>query len=110
MNGINDINERYTLFRGWLYTAINATASELDKMELSFSRGTLNRAGLIDCQVCVPESWDDEQVIYFTEFAYPCGTENGWQIRKAGNKGLGGDPERQPCEKRKGYVHIILDA
>ncbi len=34
----------------------------------------------------------------------------GWQIRKKGDPLLGDDPERQPCDDREGFVHIMLDA
>jgi len=66
--------------------------------------------GLFDMQVCVPADWTDDQVVLFSELTNPCGTTNGWQIRKAGDELLGGDPERQPCNDRAGCVHIMLDA
>lgn len=66
--------------------------------------------GLLDMQVCVPESWTDEQVKTFAEEKIPCGTEGGWHIRRQGNPDLVGMPERNPCLGRKNYVHIMLDA
>ena len=61
-------------------------------------------------QVCVPTDWTDEQVVMFAEKYRPCGTECGWVIRREGSEWLGGDPERNPCDTRSGFVHIMLDA
>ncbi len=66
--------------------------------------------GVIDCQVCVPADWSDEQVVSFTETAYPCSTINGWHIRRAGDPDMGGAPERNPCAERSSFVHMVLDA
>ncbi len=72
----------------------------------------ITKVGCFDLQVCVPADWTDEQVKDFAESEYPCGTENGWFIRRKGDEALAGDPERISCqdEDRKGYVHIMLDA
>ena len=70
----------------------------------------LLRSGGLDCQVCVPHDWTDEQAIAFAESQRPCGTEHGWSIRREGDKALAGDPERQRCTERDGYVHIVMDA
>jgi hypothetical protein len=73
----------------------------------------VTRAGALDMQVCVPKDWTDEQVRDFAELEYPCGTQNGWQIRKEGDKNLAGSHERVPCadENRKTtHVHVVLDA
>jgi len=66
-------------------------------------------AGL-DMHVCVPDLWSDEKVIAFCEQKNPCGTEGGWGIRRAGDKRLWGMPERNPCDTRDGYVHMVLEA
>lgn len=66
--------------------------------------------GFLDMQVCVPTDWDDDQVRRFAEQEYPCGTTNGWQIRRTGDEALLGQNERVTCEGREGYVHIMLDA
>lgn len=66
--------------------------------------------GVLDMQVCVPADWTDEQVVAFAERENPCGTENGWFIRREGDPALVGCPERTPCESREGCVHIMLDA
>ena len=71
---------------------------------------TVTRASVLCIQVCVPEVWSDKQVIDFAEKENPCGTMNGWFIRKEGEKDLGGMPERNPCEERPGFVHIMLAA
>jgi len=68
------------------------------------------RHGILSMQVCVPHDWDDEQVKDFAERECPCGTSNGWFIRKEGDKKLSGFPERNPCAERSGFVHIMLDA
>lgn len=70
----------------------------------------ITRRGLIDCQVCVPEKWTDDEVRAFAEVNNPCGTEHGWQIRRDGDKALAGAPERVQCQDRSGHVHIMLDA
>lgn len=61
-------------------------------------------------QVCVPSDWTDEQVRDFAERENPSGTENGWFIRRDGDKKLAGYPERVSCAARAGHVHIMLDA
>lgn len=70
----------------------------------------VTRRGALDMQVCVPGDWTDEQVKTFADKENPCGTENGWFIRKQGDKALGGDLERSPCSAGGGLVHIMLDA
>jgi len=70
----------------------------------------VTKIGLFDCQICIPKSWTDEEAKSFAEVNNPCGTANGWQIRREGDEALGGDPERQPCAQREAYVHIVLDA
>ena len=70
----------------------------------------VTRYGCLDMQVCVPMDWSDDEVQTFAEVEYPCGTENGWQIRQEGDKDLAGMPERNPCVRRAGFVHVVLDA
>lgn len=72
------------------------------------SVATVTRQGILDIQVCVPETWTDEEVVQFATGRVPC--DGGWSIRKEGSKFLQGDPERTPCDKRPGFVHIMLDA
>ena len=60
-------------------------------------------------QVCVPEEWSDAEVKEFADMKNLCGTAHGWMIRKD-EKSLNGDPERNACSDRKGFVHIMLDA
>ena len=50
-------------------------------------------------QVCVPSNWEDVTVQVFAEQENPCGTGQGWQIRK-----------QVQCDCREDYVHIMLDA
>lgn len=70
---------------------------------------TVTKFGILDMQVCVPSDWNDDRVREFAENEYPSGT-NGWTIRRAGDPFLRGDPERCPCEKLAGHVHVMLDA
>ena len=69
----------------------------------------VTRRGLLDMQVCVPEDWNDEEVVSFANGHNPCGTTGGWQIR-TDPVGLNGDPKRNPCASHEGRVHIALDA
>ncbi len=73
-------------------------------------RAVVTKRNVLDMQVCVPEYWIDEQAVLFANTENPCGTEDGWMIRRDGDEALAGDPERQPCQQRSGHVHIILDA
>jgi len=70
----------------------------------------VTRMGALDMQVCVPVVWTDDQVKQFADSNNPCGTEKGWQIRREGDKQLDGIPERNPCQQREGFVHVMLDA
>lgn len=69
----------------------------------------LTGVGLLSCQVCVPESWTNEQIREFAERENPCGTTSGWHVR-TGSDVLQGDLERAPCSDREGFVHVCLDA
>jgi hypothetical protein len=78
--------------------------------QIEESSPAVTRYGFLDMQVCVPADWTDEQVNTFAEAQYPCGTQNGWQIRKEGSENLAGQPERVPCADRAGFIHVMLDA
>lgn len=67
------------------------------------------RQGPLDCQVCVPESWRDDEVQAFAKRENPSGTTGGWQIRRQGDEALGGNDERVPCDHCFDFVHIMLD-
>lgn len=72
---------------------------------------TVTRRGALDMQVCVPASWNDEEVLAFAEEKNPCGTGGGWFIRREGDSALAGAAERVSCEDRRSTnVHITLDA
>jgi len=64
----------------------------------------------LSMQVCVPRHWTDDQVIEFAEEQNRCGTVNGWQIRREGDRLLAGAKERVTCADSIGHVHIVLDA
>ena len=67
--------------------------------------------GLLNMQVCVPETWTDEQVVEFAEEHSPCGIDLGWRIRRQKDYPLYGyTSEREPCASDNRKVHIILDA
>jgi hypothetical protein len=68
------------------------------------------RRGALDMQVCVPSEWTDDEIVAFANREYLCGTENGWFIRREGDKALAGFPERNPCTSRTNFVHVTLDA
>lgn len=68
------------------------------------------RHGGLSMQVCVPSCMTDAEVTAFANREVLCGTENGWQIRRDGDKALNGDPERQKCQTLTDHVHIGLDA
>ena len=70
----------------------------------------VTRAGLMDIQVCVPASWNDDQVLAFANWQHPCGTTNGWLIRRQGDPALVGTNERTQCGSLPDHVHIMLDA
>lgn len=70
----------------------------------------VTRRGAMSMQICVPADWTDEQAKSLADRENLCGTSGGWFIRKAGDRALQGDPERQPCAQMGGHVHIMLDA
>lgn len=70
----------------------------------------VTHAGALDMQVCVPSGWTDDQVREFAEREFPCGTTNGWVIRRQGRRLLSGSDERTKCAGREGFVHVMLDA
>lgn len=70
----------------------------------------VTRRGALDMQVCVPDAWTDDQVKTFADAENPCGTKNGWFIRRAVGKESADYPERNPCASRAGCVHIVLHA
>lgn len=70
----------------------------------------VTKYGALSMQVCVPADWSDDQAIAFAERKYPCGTENGWSIRREGDAALRGDAERVACSANAAYVHIMIDA
>jgi len=72
--------------------------------------GEVLRRGVLDMHVCVPKEWSDHEVLDFAESENQCGTENGWFIRKQGDKALAGDAERVVCAENANRVHIMLDA
>jgi hypothetical protein len=77
---------------------------------MSNESAVVTRIGLLDCQVCVPKDWTDQQIMDFVNTANPCGTQLGWQIRKEGSEHLQGAPERRTCADNPNRVHIMLDA
>ena len=74
-----------------------------------FMGAEVTKTGLLDMQVCVPKDWADELVIEFAEKKNPCGTTNGWFIRRQGSKNLNGSDERVQCSDYEENCHIMLD-
>jgi len=67
----------------------------------------VTRQTLLSMQVCVPKGFTYEQIRSFANGAAPCGTKNGWIVRRKPDKGA---KARQPCASRSGCVHVVLDA
>lgn len=69
----------------------------------------VTRVGLLCCQVCVPGTFTDEQVLEYVNSANPAGTERGWSIRKQGHPMLSGENERVQCNLHEENVHVMLE-
>jgi len=70
----------------------------------------VTQRSILSMQVCVPEDYTDHQILKFAESENPCGTSNGWFIRRKGDEALKGADERVKCNGREGCVHVMLDA
>lgn len=70
----------------------------------------VTKRAIFDMQVCIPIDWTNEQIKKFADSENPCGTEHGWVITKNGDPILLNDPEKNPCESRVGFVHVMLHA
>ena len=68
----------------------------------------ITRVSSLDMQVCVPTDWTDEQMKAFADRENPTGLEAGWCVTRTGDRHLAGDPERKPCSRRSGFVHVML--
>lgn len=68
------------------------------------------RMSLLDMQVCVPKAWTDQQALAYADKAYPCGTSEGWRIRRQGHRRLKGMDERVKCDECADHVHIMMDS
>ena len=77
---------------------------------MSEVKPNVTQTSFLSMQVCVPKEWTDEEALAFAERENPCGSSAGWGIRREGDYRHRGYPERNPCEERTGYVHIMLDA
>jgi len=69
----------------------------------------VTQVGLLSMQVCVPKGWSNEEISRFARMAVPCGTSNGWQMRKQEEYATP-DQERVPCSERTNFVHVLFDA
>jgi hypothetical protein len=98
--------------RAWaVMSDLNELAElQLDRLTPRGGEPVVTHRSVFDIQVCVPRDWEDHRVIHFANVQYAPGTWRSWQIRRTGDAALAGDPERVPCDKREGYVHIMLDA
>lgn len=80
-----------------------------EAMEPQLLGPQITRFSFFNLQVCVPGDYTDEQAEAFANRVNPAGTICGWHIRREGDPGLNGDPERVPCDTRQGCVHIVMD-
>ena len=64
---------------------------------------------IFSTQVCAEESATDQEIEEYVNCVLPTGLDSKWVIRKQGDTVLEGDPERQPCEDKSGWVHVMLD-
>ncbi len=71
-------------------------------------RPSIIRTSPLLIQVCVPEEWNNEQIVEFANTKHPAGTSNGWMVVKDGHDLLSGDPERVRCAKYPNYIHVLL--
>ena len=70
----------------------------------------VTRMTVLSMQVCIPEDWNDEQIVAFAENENPCGTSAGWVIIRQGDKRLQGTDARVQCVERPTFVHVCLGA
>ena len=68
----------------------------------------ITQVGIFDMQVCVPESWSNDEVEEWATKENPAGTERGWRMKRTGEESLRGANERVKCEGRDGFVHIMF--
>ena len=82
-------------------------------------RPSVVQTGPLHMQVCVPQEYTDNQVEIYANYISPCGTTEGWKIRR--NQGLMVDPnkaegnyptyfERVECGEKPRFVHVLLEA
>lgn len=69
----------------------------------------VTKTGIFDMQVCVPDTYTDDQITAFANETNPAGTMHGWFIRKQGDEALAGADEKVKCAERLGCVHVMLD-
>ena len=67
------------------------------------------RMGALDCQICVPKEYSNQEAIDAAEELYRCGTSGGWRVVTSVEY-LNGDNERVQCERYPENVHIMLEA
>lgn len=68
----------------------------------------VTRCALCHMQVCVPETWTNAQIERYANGERPTGIESRWKVTRVANKAGTLDPERVPCESRKGFIHVVL--
>ena len=66
-------------------------------------------ASLLDMQVCIPNTWTDEQAEEFANEKNPTGIGSKWKMKHTGNPTLEGADERVQCYSWEGSVHIMLE-
>lgn len=73
------------------------------------SEPQVTKVTIFTMQVCVPQSFSDEQVEHFANTDTPAGTMNGWRIRRQAEYTIPNQKERAPCDQRPDCVHLLLD-
>lgn len=68
----------------------------------------ITKIGVFYMQVCVPETWSNEEAEQWANKENPAGTERGWIMKHTGDESLYGCNERVQCQGRSGFVHIMF--
>jgi len=97
------------MFSGHVVTTCLQKGLSKHSVEMTDPKPEISRAGALYVQVCVPAAYTDDEITAFANANHPCGTTNGWVIRKQDDPALAGAPERMPCTGREGCVHVMLD-
>jgi hypothetical protein len=79
-------------------------------------RPTVVQTGPLHMVVCVPQEYTDNQVEIYANYISPCGTTEGWKIRRSKGAMVNLDKvqsdyfERVECGEKPRFVHVLLEA